>query len=133
MSQEIEIPKVVGFAVYNPSTKLWSRGGVCPKWGKKPKIWPSIGHFKNHLAQHIHVEYDYDENYKIRPVFIRINHYYSGCVLIDVSTNQQTKNFDILDYLQKKAGDSYHKRSLPYKVINGKTVLSEISPGKVDP
>lgn len=130
---EIKIPEIKGYAIYKPSTNLWSRGGSEPKWGKKPKIWPSIGHLKNHLAQHIQHEYAHDENYKIRPVFIRINHYYSDCVLIDVSTNQPTKDFNILEYLQKKASDSYSKRCLPYRVMNGKTVLAELPPDQVQP
>ncbi len=37
-----------GYAIFNPATGLWSKGGTGHQWGKNPKIWSAIGHLKNY-------------------------------------------------------------------------------------
>ena len=58
----IEMPKlpVEGYVIYSPSKELFSTGGDNwkTKWAKRPKIWRTRGHVSNHLAMHIHTEYE---------------------------------------------------------------------------
>lgn len=79
-----------GYAIYNPETDLYSKGGTGPQWGKHPKIW-EIGPLKNHLYLFI------TEDYRNRT--LRIRNPYIGCKLIDVSTGEETVEFNIEDLL----------------------------------
>lgn len=104
---EIDLPIVKGYAIFHPGTKKWSRGGVVPKWGNKPKIWPSIGNLKNHLAQHVYSDYLYRPDTKHKLI---VAHYYHACVLIDVVTQEPCKHFDILAYLMDHASRHYYAK-----------------------
>ena len=45
------ILKMEGYVIADPATGLFSTGGTNPKFKKKGKIWSTLGHLKNHLAQ----------------------------------------------------------------------------------
>lgn len=112
---KIDLPIVKGYAIFNPTTKKWSRGGVTPKWGNKPKIWPSIGTLNNHLAQHIYSDY---HPYKPEKTKLIVTHYYHACILIDVVTQEPCEHFDILAYLMDHASKHYYaKQNRPIEVI----------------
>lgn len=73
--------KLEGYAIYQPSTGLWSKGGTDRGLKKKPKIWSNIGHLKNHLNLGITFAY------RQPPCFL-ITNKYDRCVVIDVTTGQ---------------------------------------------
>ncbi len=54
---KIELPQLVGYVIYHPRLGLFSAGGSYRKWRKKPKIWNSLGAFKNHLHFDITTKY----------------------------------------------------------------------------
>jgi hypothetical protein len=44
------------FKIRNLKTGLFSKGGHCPRWSKKGKVWTNIGHVKSHInniARHV--------------------------------------------------------------------------------
>ena len=98
-----------GYAIYNPATGLYSRGGWRdggPKWSKNPKIWSDIGPLKNHLNMII-VGEDY-RNYE----FV-IRNYYRGCVILDVTTMQPATEIDAyqyaIEFVNKKKAESKYR------------------------
>jgi len=115
MTSNLIFPTIKGYAVYNPATGLWSRGGIDVKWSKKaPKIWTGLGTFKNHIAQHVYSDcyrsWNDNSNRRVTNFFYVINHKYEGCQVIDVTTQQPAKDFtvdDCLKYLINHAKKSY--------------------------
>jgi hypothetical protein len=106
----VKFPIVLkGYAIFNPSTGLWSRGGVDPKWGKNPKIWSNVGHLKNHLNQFVHRQYP-DRWNDLQKSRFKIRNSYRGCQLIDVTTGNPVDNLDIYgyyyDYIERKKAES---------------------------
>ena len=91
MSEVFEPIVIKGFGIYNPGTKLWSRGGADPRWGKSPKVWSGIGPLKLHLQQFIY------SNYKQKEFEVR--HQYKGCVVYNVLTGYPVEGFEIYNYL----------------------------------
>jgi hypothetical protein len=108
----VKFPIVLkGYAIFNPSTGLWSRGGTGPKWGKNPKIWSNVGHLKNHLNQFVHRQYP-DRWNDLQKSRFKIRNSYRGCQLIDVTTGNSVDNLDIYGYYydyiaREKASRSY--------------------------
>ena len=86
-----------GYAIFNPATGLWSRGGTSYSWGKNPKIWSAIGHLKNHLNLSIHCQYPDRRNGLEKSRFF-ISGKYRGCQVIDVTTGNVVDDFDIYGY-----------------------------------
>lgn len=80
--------KLEGYAIYNPITQMWSKGGTGPKWNKKPKIWSTVGNLKNHLNQMVYAStrYDWIPN---STTAINIRSVYDGCVIWDVVANSE--------------------------------------------
>lgn len=99
---EIIVPlkPIIGFAIYNPDTQKWSRGGYRPKWSNTPKIWTRIGDLKSHLQNQIYDHYPRsgDNEYKII-----INSTYKNCIIVDISTNLPSKQIDLYLYLEEVA------------------------------
>lgn len=87
-----------GYAIYNPNTGLWSRGGNPPSWSKNPKIWSNIGHIKSHLSMCIVDEYSYGLR---NAGIVKLRKLYKGCMLLDVTTN--TEALDIYRYAREVA------------------------------
>jgi hypothetical protein len=86
-----------GYAIFNPETGLWSRGGTGNAWGKNPKIWSAIGHLKNHLLLSVHCRYPDRWNGLKKSQFF-ISSKYRGCQVIDVTTGNVVEDFDIYGY-----------------------------------
>lgn len=86
-----------GYAIFNPATGLWSRGGTGRQWGKNPKIWSAIGHLKNHLNLSIWCRYPDRWNGLQKSQFF-ISSKYRGCQVIDVTTGNVVDDFDIYAY-----------------------------------
>lgn len=109
----IDFPIVLkGYAIFNPVTGLWSRGGTGHGWGKNPKIWFAIGHLKNHLNLSIHVQYPSKYN-SVPTKRFYIGNKYRGCQVIDVTTGKQVDNLDIYGYYydyiaRQKASNKYY-------------------------
>ncbi len=100
-----------GYAIFNPATGLWSKGGTGPRWAKNPKIWSNIGHVKNHLLLFVNRQYPDRWNNLAKSRF-KISNTYRGCQLIDVTTGKPVDNFDIYayyyDYIEReKASHRY--------------------------
>lgn len=99
----VKVPvRPAGYAIYNPKTDKWSRGGSRPtKWGKTPKIWSHIGHLKNHIRLYLGWQYAYRWNEGKPDNFEAyiIHRDYDGCMIIDVATGEELKDFTIHDYL----------------------------------
>lgn len=98
----MNLPKPIvmkGYAIYDPATDKWSRGGnyTSRLWGKKPKIWSAVGHVKNHINQLI------VDNYDFKNKVIRIRSFYKGCVILDVTTMQPATDIDIYAYAREFA------------------------------
>ena len=85
-----------GYAIFNPETGLWSKGGTGDKWGKNPKIWSAIGHLKNHLLLSVHCQYPDRWNGLTNSRFF-ISKKYRGCQVIDVTTGNPA-DLDIYGY-----------------------------------
>lgn len=85
-----------GYAIFNPATGLWSKGGTGNSWGKNPKIWSAIGHLKNHLLLSVHCRYPDRWNGLEKGQFF-ISSKYRGCQVIDVTTGKPA-DFDIYTY-----------------------------------
>lgn len=105
-----------GYAIFNPTTGLWSKGGY-KGWSKNPKIWSNIGHLKNHLLLFIHVQYTHDRNLKLERNRFFISNHYRGCQVIDVTTGKPA-DFDIYtyyhDYIAREKSE--HKYYADYDV-----------------
>lgn len=100
-----------GYAIFDPATGLWSRGGVGRNWSKNPKIWSGMGPLKNHINQCIHRQYP-GRWIHIEKSRFYISNKYRGCQVIDVTTGQPVDNFDIYgyyyDYIEReKAQNKY--------------------------
>lgn len=95
---EIPKPKIKGYAIYDPGTDHWSRGGMGPSWGKSPKFW-DLGPLKNHLNQFVYRDYKFkpDPDEIEREYVIRKD--YAGCVIYDVNKQSILEDFRIEDYL----------------------------------
>ena len=39
------------YKILDKETGLYSKGGMCPSWGKYGKTWNHLGHIKSHLRQ----------------------------------------------------------------------------------
>ena len=89
------LTKSKSWAIYNPHTKKWSRGGCGPKWGKNPKAW-GLGPLKNHLYMFVNVRYD-------KKSAVVIDNPYKDCLLVNLDTNQEEQTFTIQEILDKKA------------------------------
>lgn len=86
-----------GYAIFNPKSGMWSKGGTGEAWGKNPKIWSAIGHLKNHLLLSVHCQYPNRWNGLEKSRF-HISNKYRGCQVIDVTTGKLVDNFDIYGY-----------------------------------
>lgn len=73
------------WAIYNPNIEQWSRGGAGPKWGKRPKLWSTIGALKNHLNLMVYPRYKPGE-----PTQICIRSVYNGCYIYDVAAQARS-------------------------------------------
>ena len=94
----IDFPIILkGYAIFNPATGLWSRGGIGNNWSKNPKIWSAIGHLKNHLLLSVHCQYPDRWNGLTKSRFY-ISNKYRGCQVIDVTTGKPVDDFDIYGY-----------------------------------
>ncbi len=98
--------KLKGYAIFNPATGLFSRGGTSKnlRWGKRPKIWGGLNYLKNHLCQYV----------LTRHKCFLISDQYVGCHVIDVTTGEIAEDIDIYAYLyeyvsKKKDINSYYK------------------------
>jgi len=87
--------KLEGYAIYNPATGKWSKGGTGPKWGKNPKVWGSRGHLKTHLCQFVWCRYGEKK--------VLLSDAYKGCIVVDVTTGKELERFLIHDYLLEVA------------------------------
>ena len=85
-----------GYAIFNPATGLWSKGGF-KGWSNNPKIWSAIGHLKNHLLLSVYYQYPDRWNGMEKNRFF-ISNKYRGCQVIDVTTGNPLDNFDIYAY-----------------------------------
>jgi len=94
----MNLPTLEGYVIYNPATSLYSRGGVRGEWSKKPKIWSSIGHLKNHLSLYIITDFDKNNSY-----FVVTDHY-KDCIVVNIIDGSEP--FKIHDYLLEKAEQS---------------------------
>lgn len=109
-------PKPAGYAIYNPVTELWSRGGTGPKWNKKsPKVWTNIGHLKNHLALHVTGSYG-----RRRSVFI-VPKEYASCMLIDLATGREHDTLTVRGLMYEYA----HRQIASRASYQGYTVVEE--------
>lgn len=122
--------KLEGYAIYNPSTGLWSRGGTGPNlWKKKPKIWSNIGHLKNHLNLSIHCEYANQWN-KVERSHFNISARYSGCVVIDVTTGNPLDsnwiNEYYFDYIRRQKADRKYYADYPVKFEGASEWLTNV-------
>lgn len=102
----IDFPIILkGYAIFNPATGLWSKGGTGPKWAKNPKIWSNIGPLKNHINQFVSRQYP-DRWNNLQNSRFKISNSYRGCQVIDVTTGNPVDNFDIYayyyDYIQRE-------------------------------
>ena len=86
-----------GYAIFNPKTGMWSKGGTGHQWGKNPKIWSAIGHLKNHLLLNIWMKHP-DRWSGLEKSQFYITNKYRGCQVIDVTTGKVVDNFDIYGY-----------------------------------
>jgi hypothetical protein len=84
---QVKLPETDALAIYNPQLGKWSRGGMGPTWGKKPKIWSQVGPLKNHLSQFVGRHYGGRRNGA--PEAIYISEKYDGCVLVDMKTGKE--------------------------------------------
>ena len=114
----IDFPIILkGYAIFNPATGLWSKGGTDDKWGRNPKIWSAIGHLKNHLLLSVHRQYPDRWNGLTNKRFF-IGKKYRGCQVIDVTTGKPVDNFDIYgyyyDYIEREKAQ--HKYCADYDV-----------------
>ena len=89
------VTKSKSWAIYNPHTKMWSRGGTNPKWGKNPKAW-GLGPLKNHLALFVNVRYNNEQA-------VIVDNPYKSCLLVNLDTNMEEKEFTIQEILDRKA------------------------------
>lgn len=109
----IDFPIILkGYAIFNPATGLWSKGGTGNSWGKNPKIWSAIGHLKNHLLLSVRCQYPDRWNGLTNKRFF-ISNKYRGCQVIDVTTGNPVDNFDIYGYYydyiaREKAARAYY-------------------------
>jgi len=114
----IPIPKFEGFVLYDPVTQLFSRGGDPNQWGKKPKIWRSVGHMKNSFnGEAVQRHYIYNDpnilwkDYKVQ---ITINPKFFRYKAINIVSNDEA--FDMKTYLYEYAArqaKTYVGTSLP--------------------
>lgn len=107
-----------GYAIWNPVTEKWSRGGVYNSnlWAKKPKIWSAVSHIKNHINQLVIERYHYQEK------VVKIRNYYKGCEVLDMTTMQPATDFNIYDYARDYAERFLEERK---KHSNGWIVVEE--------
>lgn len=109
---EIIIPQMNGFSIYDPATGLFSKGGMPPTWGKKGKIWNSIGALKNHLnGALVFMEYANKWNGLDKSRF-KVYPYYKTAIIVEVSSNKKFA-MEIKDYISlyianKKAESKYY-------------------------
>lgn len=110
--------KLEGYAIYNPATGLWSKGGTGHDWKKKPKIWSNIGHLKNHLNLGIFARYSNKWNDEPCSHFI-ISNRYNGCVVIDVTTGNALDpnwiNEYYFDYIRRQKAERKYYADYPVK------------------
>lgn len=104
MTTQIPLPKLEGYVIYDPTTGLFSSGGMPGKmhWRKKPKIWTGIGPLKNHLRQFKWHDYDRDINgYSIDEFILKVSECYKHAVIIDISTGKEhdLKPYDFLTHV----------------------------------
>lgn len=112
---EIIVPQMNGFSIYDTQTGLFSLGGSPPKWGKRGKIWNSIGALKNHLNGAL-IFYEYANKFNGKNL---VNHQfcirpdYKNAIIVEVSTNKKS-SFDINEYIQsyidKQKKESAYRR-----------------------
>lgn len=106
-----------GYAIFDPKSGMWSKGGIRDKWGKNPKIWSAIGHLKNHLLLSVHCRYPNRWNDLEKSQFY-ISNKYRGCQVIDVTTGNPVDGFDIYgyyyDYIEREKAQ--HKLCADYDV-----------------
>jgi hypothetical protein len=109
----IDFPIILkGYAIFNPATGLWSRGGIGNNWSKNPKIWSGIGPLKNHINQFVCRQYRTSYRMDLEKSRFFISNKYRGCQVIDVTTGKPVDNFDIYayyyDYIEReKTSRSY--------------------------
>jgi hypothetical protein len=74
--------QIEGFVIYNPQTKLFSRGGFSrlKLWSKRAKIWGTLGHVKNHLNMFVYREYNYVDGKQYCK--LHIGSEYDGCLVL---------------------------------------------------
>lgn len=108
MGNQMIVPKLPteAYAIYNPITEMWSRGGSGPKWGKKPKLWSSIGHLKNHLNLMVYPRYRHGSTPEIVVLTV-----YDSCYIFDVAKQEQSTLL-IADVIQSHVNRNY--LSKPY-------------------
>lgn len=96
---EIIVPQMNGFSIYDSKTGLFSLGGMPPKWGKRGKIWNSIGALKNHLNGAL-VFREYAHRYNnLTKNQICVRPDYKDAIIVEVSTNKKS-SLDIKAYIQ---------------------------------
>ena len=90
----MQFVKMVGYAIYDQSTKLFQRKGY-RGWSKTPYIWSKLGYLKQHLSMSLRV----DHMGKI----IRPDPKYKDCVIMDMSTGRVFEGMTIKDYFSERA------------------------------
>lgn len=103
----MELPKITGYAIYNPTTGLFSGGGHF--WNKSPYLWSKLGYLKQHLCMFVRVNYT---EKTIRPDLR-----YKDCVIIDMSTGGVFEGMTIKDYFLERANRLVGYRFKGYNII----------------
>lgn len=128
MAEQTLFPRALkGWAIFNPKTGLWSKGGTGPEWRKSPKIWANMGHLKNHLNLFIHTHYaNRYRSARLDPPghggdvshFV-ISRIYDGCIVVDVTTGEEYGanwiNNHFFDYIRRQKSSRSYLKDRPAK------------------
>jgi len=102
----IEFPKMTGYIIYNPETKLFAKGTMSLKWSRVPKIWTGTGPLKTHLSQSMVYSNWAESSWTVSNAYV-------GCVVFEVIT--QKPAFDIYDYIHDYIIRSFKSSSRYYE------------------
>lgn len=90
------------YKIYNPTTELYSKGGLDPGWSKHGKVWNTAGHLKQHLS-------------------LRGKPYPPGCIILQykINTPELIKQYPVQQDFDTPPPANNHERSILEQLYKG--------------